>query len=380
MKEVSPEVPADFKCAISKKLMSDPVVAEDGETYEREAIENFFREKEKYESPITSPANGKPMGKTITSNNVLRRQINDFLSINPTLIQGMYFKQALYSSALTAVKNKDREGLHKVIEADRRILESSFEGQKKLLDIVCEIGTASLIALVIEELEKGVPSSQASSNVRRGVFGGGFGGVPQPEINPNMYMARLADNKKLELLLACSQNSETTESLKLLSKIFWPQDIAKKNFVTQQIAAGNLELAMLFIQNNIIGLEEEIEPSNKFRPLHVAVQYDKSEIAHQLVLLGADIYAKSAQGYTAKKMAKGKPYFSDFMKWHQEKSMEPLKVELRKLGEENHQLKENLKELERRFGLFAHAGVSSDQSPEKSTSTEKTPHVAQPGN
>jgi hypothetical protein len=154
MKEVAATVPADFLCFISKKIMSDPVVAEDGETYEKESIEAYFAEKEKYSSPITSPATGKPMGKNILPNNRLRAQITDFLAFNPTALQGMYFRKSLYSSALKAIGERNLHDLQRSIETDRRILDSAFEGNKKLLDLVCEQGTSELLSLVLEELKK----------------------------------------------------------------------------------------------------------------------------------------------------------------------------------------------------------------------------------
>lgn len=51
-----------FICPIRNVLMVDPVVAEDGRTYEREAITEWFSKKD------TSPMTGKVIGKTLSSN------------------------------------------------------------------------------------------------------------------------------------------------------------------------------------------------------------------------------------------------------------------------------------------------------------------------
>lgn len=39
------KAPREFTCAISQQLMHDPVVASDGETYERWFIENWIKKE-----------------------------------------------------------------------------------------------------------------------------------------------------------------------------------------------------------------------------------------------------------------------------------------------------------------------------------------------
>ena len=46
-----PEVPDEFKDPISLEIMTNPVVASDGNTYERDSIERWLRETQK--SPLT---------------------------------------------------------------------------------------------------------------------------------------------------------------------------------------------------------------------------------------------------------------------------------------------------------------------------------------
>ena len=50
--EVPAEVPAEFVCAITYEVMSDPVTTADGHVYEREAIAEWLREHH------TSPRTG----------------------------------------------------------------------------------------------------------------------------------------------------------------------------------------------------------------------------------------------------------------------------------------------------------------------------------
>lgn len=68
------KIPQDFYCPITQMLFVDPVVASDGNTYEREAIEFWLKDHEK--SPLT---NIKLRSKELTKNTVLKKLMNDFL-------------------------------------------------------------------------------------------------------------------------------------------------------------------------------------------------------------------------------------------------------------------------------------------------------------
>jgi len=63
--------------------MRDPVVAQDGHTYERAAIEEWFRSCQDVE--LTSPMTGMPLASRILfSNHALRKTIEDYLKQNPS--------------------------------------------------------------------------------------------------------------------------------------------------------------------------------------------------------------------------------------------------------------------------------------------------------
>ena len=65
------EVPEDFECPITTELMVDPVIATDGETYERAAIEEWFAL-----GKTTSPMSGDEIDPSVIfSNKRLWRQI-----------------------------------------------------------------------------------------------------------------------------------------------------------------------------------------------------------------------------------------------------------------------------------------------------------------
>ena len=65
-----PEPPDAFNCPITTELMNDPVVAFDGHTYERLAIEHWFERRR------TSPKTGEALENTLLlPNHTIRSQI-----------------------------------------------------------------------------------------------------------------------------------------------------------------------------------------------------------------------------------------------------------------------------------------------------------------
>ena len=67
------ELPADFVCPITTEVMSDPVMAADGQSYERTAIERWLATKST--SPLTGGELEHPY---LTPNHMLRRMIRDW--------------------------------------------------------------------------------------------------------------------------------------------------------------------------------------------------------------------------------------------------------------------------------------------------------------
>ena len=86
--EVAPvEVPPDMICPITREIMHDPVIALDGHSYEREAIEGWFsaslcQGSGHFKSPLT---NERLAAHTVTPNHTLRKVIEHFISENPDL-------------------------------------------------------------------------------------------------------------------------------------------------------------------------------------------------------------------------------------------------------------------------------------------------------
>ena len=68
-----------LRCPISLTFCYDPVIAEDGYTYDRRCIEAHFKTKQR------SPMTNKPIGKSLTSNLILKQIIQNVLENNSNL-------------------------------------------------------------------------------------------------------------------------------------------------------------------------------------------------------------------------------------------------------------------------------------------------------
>jgi len=95
-------IPNEFYCPITFGLMTDPVIAEDGHTYEREAIEQWFV------NHSTSPKTNLPLVSTnLIANIALRNTIRDMLAKQPLHFQtpklvGKFANKALVAKAYPA--------------------------------------------------------------------------------------------------------------------------------------------------------------------------------------------------------------------------------------------------------------------------------------
>jgi GTP-binding protein EngB required for normal cell division len=68
-------MPHKFRCPISGDLMDDPVIAQDGRSYERELIKRWFGQCHGQGKPLTSPVTREPMNPELRSNPTLKQSI-----------------------------------------------------------------------------------------------------------------------------------------------------------------------------------------------------------------------------------------------------------------------------------------------------------------
>ena len=77
----------DLFCPITICYFSNPVLAEDGHFYEKEAILEWFERKS------TSPMTGEKISKKITPSFFVKNLVNDFLEKNPKEKTKVYASQ-----------------------------------------------------------------------------------------------------------------------------------------------------------------------------------------------------------------------------------------------------------------------------------------------
>jgi hypothetical protein len=65
----------DYRCPISLALMRDPVVTDDGQSYERKEIEAWFKKQREANEPFTSPLRAPLKSAQLVANHSLRRAI-----------------------------------------------------------------------------------------------------------------------------------------------------------------------------------------------------------------------------------------------------------------------------------------------------------------
>lgn len=86
------EAPENYFCPITQETMTDPVMAEDGYTYERLAIERWFEQKSRSQGGLwgsggnqtaPSPMGNHAISKKLIPNNALRSEIMEWRERNP---------------------------------------------------------------------------------------------------------------------------------------------------------------------------------------------------------------------------------------------------------------------------------------------------------
>ena len=141
----------EFMCSITRDIMVDPVLAMDGHSYERSAIERW------YETHTTSPVTNKDIGNTLVPNHNLRKMIqdwqvakeqfeNDIVELAGRLFTARTTEKALdyvlrMSSLLESIAFVDHRMLNmckKATVADDAVLEGDVKVALEAMVVQCE--------------------------------------------------------------------------------------------------------------------------------------------------------------------------------------------------------------------------------------------------
>lgn len=90
---------SDFRCPITKNIFYDPVIGSDGQTYERQAIEEWLKKNQ------TSPISRKPMDGSLHTSLLVKNMITKMLDINPKLKKEQYVPMLSPNKIVTLISN-----------------------------------------------------------------------------------------------------------------------------------------------------------------------------------------------------------------------------------------------------------------------------------
>lgn len=112
-------IPPELYCSLTHLVMADPVFTEEGDTYEREAIEQWLQNHD------TCPnTNVRLSSKVLIPNKAVKKQLVTLHEKYPTLLYSgeVYFPKCLQADCLDAAKKSDIETVKRCVEQDARLL------------------------------------------------------------------------------------------------------------------------------------------------------------------------------------------------------------------------------------------------------------------
>lgn len=151
----------DISCSITLQIFRDPVVAEDGFTYEREAIEKWLQNSDK------SPNTGLPLsGKLLISNKYVKNHVETYINSNPIKKLNQYvtniktFDDIKYYNItdLSIINIDDLSKICKKMTVDELIyllenvinITAKLQFDNMLLHIVCQNSSHDVIIYIIQ--------------------------------------------------------------------------------------------------------------------------------------------------------------------------------------------------------------------------------------
>jgi ankyrin repeat protein len=139
----------EYRCPLTHKIMVDPVIASDGRTYEREAIEDHIKNRRK------SIFTGRPLDKTLITNEDMRDIIKTFIESNQRIISPEEIYRPKGSLLLQAIVDKNPDGVRSLIETNLEypgLLDKPLFQGKKPFHVACEFGSIEIVDILYNAL------------------------------------------------------------------------------------------------------------------------------------------------------------------------------------------------------------------------------------
>lgn len=131
-----------LKCPINKEIFFDPVIAEDGFTYERESITDWLERNSK------SPMTREYIGDKLIENVNLKNIINSYLEINPKLKNNQYQPSLSYAFNRSRIdKFIRKKDFHQLLKYNEFIFND------RILDVLKHSDNNEIIKHVVENIK-----------------------------------------------------------------------------------------------------------------------------------------------------------------------------------------------------------------------------------
>lgn len=143
------QIPQKFRCLITNKIMFNPVMASNGDNYEKETIENLFAHPD-----INHPLPQEILvNKILIPNKLLKKEIAEFINKHPALCDGfaIYESDALKTELCKAIEDKNPAKIDEILTNDMRLLTKILSPEKSILTLVCS-STPEILQMVINKL------------------------------------------------------------------------------------------------------------------------------------------------------------------------------------------------------------------------------------
>lgn len=349
-------LPDDYCCSITSHLMREPVTTSDGQTYEREAIEEWLRNHN------TSPLGGSVAlkNKTLTPVLFVKNAVDKLLDKHPELRDSSewYLPESWVKELGAACEAGDEAALRELVARDRRLLVHTFgaksvhEGKTALqlavlsshpksLDVVVELlekrekGLALAAFLQFSPLRKGVLPIHQAILAKRDCetllkilawMGEGLEKVSTTapdrwEIPPSTHHDAVTEPKVLKMLhnlnsalLWSVRRGETVKASCLLNLRASPDardEQGKRALylaVERRVEVGEKVESKLLQLLVKAGADPNATNLSGFdAPLHLAIREDLLSTALELKLAGAGLETKLKDGTTPLHLVASKP-------------------------------------------------------------------------
>ncbi len=300
-------------CPISHSIMFDPVLAEDGNTYERSFIEEWFRKKQ------TSPLTNKHIGKHLTSNRAVKQLIDNvinalndensenckkkYVDINllKDLIEDYNFNINLKDLHI-ACRDGNIDKVQLLIKNGVNVnTRDENHGMTPLLIVCYSLPISYSLSIKIARLllDNGAEVNQTNKDGTTPLY------ITCQKGHVDMARLLLEKGAKVNqtnkygitpLLIACHKGHVDTARL-LLEKGAEVDQTDKYDCTPLWIACqkGHVDTARLLLDN---GAEVNLADRNGYTPLHVACEKDQVDIARLLLDNGAEVARSTKEGFT----------------------------------------------------------------------------------